>query len=127
MTIKTPISNLSVSGTLNLNGDAAINGNLVVSGSIVLGQTEITEQSFNELVYAANQPGLPGPQGGDGGVGPQGPPGDLNVQQNDNISTSILGYGTKGDIAFGGQDGNYYLYICYDAGNWGRVLLDTNF
>jgi hypothetical protein len=127
MTIKTPVSNLSVSGTLNVNGDIAVNGNAVVSGTIVLGQTEITEQSFNELVYAASQPGCPGPQGNDGGQGPPGPAGELTVQENDSISTSILGYGTKGDVAFGAQDGAYYLYICIDSGNWGRIALDTNF
>jgi len=124
---KTPVSNLSVVGTLHVNGDAAISGNNIITGSIVLGQTEITEQSYNELIYAASQPGQPGPQGSDGGAGPQGPPGELNVQENDHITVSILGYGQKGDVAFGGQDGNYYLYICYDSGNWGRILLDTNF
>ena len=124
---KTPVSNLSVVGTLHVNGDAAISGNNIITGSIVLGQTEITEQSYNELIYAASQPGQPGPQGSDGGSGPQGPPGELNVQENDNITVSILGYGQKGDVAFGGQDGTYYLYICYDTGNWGRILLDTNF
>lgn len=127
MTIKTPVSNLSVAGTLNVNGDIAVNGNSVVSGTIVLGQTEITEQSYNELLYAASQPGQPGPQGNDGCPGPSGPPGQLIVQENSNISASILGYGSKGDVAFGGQDGNYYLYICYDSGNWGRIQLDTNF
>lgn len=124
---KTPVSNLNVAGTLHVNGDSSISGNNIIAGSIVLGQTEITEQSYNELVYAASQPGQPGPQGNDGGPGPQGHPGELSVQENDNISVSILGYGTKGDVAFGGQDGNYYLYICYDTGNWGRIQLDTNF
>ena len=127
MTIKTPVSNLSVAGTLNVNGDIAVNGNSVVSGTIVLGQTEITEQSYNELLYAASQPGQPGPQGNDGCSGPPGPPGELTVQQNDNISTSMLNDGNKGDVAFGAQDGSYYLYICYETGNWGRILLDTNF
>jgi hypothetical protein len=51
----------------------------------------------------------------------------MQVQENDYISTSILGHGTKGDVAFGAQEGNYYLYVCYDDGNWGRILLDTNF
>lgn len=127
MTIKTPVNNLSVAGTLNVNGDIAVNGNSVVSGTIVLGQTEITEQSYNELLYAASQPGQPGPQGNDGGPGPSGPSGELVVQENNNITISALESGTQGDVAFGFQEGNYYLYICYAHGNWGRILLDTNF
>jgi hypothetical protein len=125
--MKTPISNLSVAGTLKLDGDAAINGNTVIAGAIVLGQTHITEEIFNELVYAANQPGLPGPQGDSGPPGEPGPSAPMAVPERDNIPTSIMGFGNKGEVAFGSQDGNIYLYVCYQAGNWGRILLDTNF
>lgn len=127
MNIKTPISNLSVAGTLKLDGDAAINGNTVIAGTLVLGQTHITEESFNQVVYAAYQPGVPGPPGEPGVQGEQGASGTTSIQQNDNIPTSIMGHGSKGDVAFGSQDGNMYLYICYESGNWGRIQLDTNF
>jgi len=125
--MKTPISNLSVAGTLKLDGDAAINGNTIIAGTIILGQTHITEEGFNELVYAANQPGIPGPQGEVGPAGDSGPPAPISVPERDNISTSIMGFGNPGDVAFSSQDGNVYLYVCYQAGNWGRLQLDTNF
>ena len=127
MNMKTPISNLNVAGTLKLDGDAAINGNAVIAGTIILGQTHITEQIFNELVYAANEPGIPGPQGECGTPGPPGPASMLALSERDNIITSIMGFGNPGDVAYGSQDGNTYLYICYQAGNWGRIQLDTNF
>ena len=127
MNIKTPISNLSVAGTLKLDGDAAINGNAVIAGALVLGLTQITEQSFNELVYAANEPGIPGPPGDNGPAGEPGPPGLVSVRQNDNITTTIMGMGSPGDVAFGVQDSNVYLYICYQAGSWGRILMDTSY
>lgn len=119
--IKTPVNNLSVSGTFNLYGDAAITGN------IVLGNTFISEQGYLELIQKANRPGIPGPVGASGQAGPAGPAGILRATVNNNITTSILGSGAAGDLAVGGQNGSFYLYVCYDNGNWGRIPLDIGF
>jgi hypothetical protein len=127
MSTKTPIQNLYVTGIFNLVGNATINGNVNITGNILLGNTLISEQSYNELVMLANQPPIPGPKGDDGEKGEKGEPGDLKLNENNNITTSSIEFGSKGDIVFGSDGGNYYLYVCYYPGNWGRILLDINF
>jgi hypothetical protein len=127
MSTKTPFKNLYVTGIFNLVGNGTITGNLNVKGNLILGNTTISEQTYNELVFLVNQPLLPGPKGDDGEVGPKGDPGILNVNENNDITSSTPGTGSKGDIAFGIDAGNYYLYVCYSSGNWGRILLDINF
>ena len=127
MSTKTPFKNLYVTGIFNLVGNATVNGNVNITGNIILGNTLISEQSYNNLVYTVNQPRLPGPKGDDGLQGPPGPPGDLKINENDNITQNNIGTGNKGDVAFGVDNGNYYLYVCYRSGNWGRIQLDINF
>ena len=124
---KTPIQNLSVTGTFNLDGDAHVCGNINISGNIILGNTKISEESYNELVELANQPLVPGPQGPAGSEGPPGPPGPVVVSENNDITTSNLGSGSIGDIAFGNNNDDYFLYVCYQDGNWGRIQLDVGF
>jgi hypothetical protein len=126
MSTKTPIQNLYVTGTFNLVGNATVDGNVKITGNIILGNTIISEGSYNELLGLASQT-LPGPPGEEGPEGPQGPAGSLSTSEINNITTSSIEFGSKGDVAFGSDDGNYYLYICYYPGNWGRILLDINF
>jgi hypothetical protein len=126
MSTKTPIQNLYVTGTFNLVGNATVNGNVNITGNIILGSTIISEGSYNELLALVSQT-LPGPPGEEGPEGPQGPAGSLSTSEINNITTSSIEFGSKGDVAFGSDDGNYYLYICYYPGNWGRILLDINF
>jgi len=126
MSTKTPIQNLYVTGIFNLVGNATVNGNVNISGNIILGSTVISEGSYNELLALVNQT-LPGPPGEEGPSGPQGPAGSLSTSEINSITTSSIEFGSKGDVAFGSDNGNYYLYICYYPGNWGRILLDINF
>jgi hypothetical protein len=126
MSTKTPFKNLYVTGIFNLVGNGTITGNLNVKGNLILGNTRISEQTYNELVFLVNQPLLAGPKGDDGEPGPIGPPGQLIITENNDIINTDTG-GSKGDIAFGSDSGNYYLYVCYRSGNWGRIPLDINF
>jgi hypothetical protein len=130
MPIRTPIKNLYVTGTFNLVGNATVNGNVNITGNLILGNTIINEESYNDLVFLINQPLLPGPKGDEGPQGQegqQGPPGELFINENNDITNSERDIGVKGDLAFGLDNGNYYLYICYRSGNWGRIPLDINF
>jgi hypothetical protein len=124
MSTKTPFKNLYVTGTFNLVGNATVNGNVNITGNIILGNTIISEQTYNNLVFLANQPRLPGEKGDDGEPGPIGPPGPVIVTETLDITTEA---GSKGDIRFGFENGNYYVYVCYMSGNWGRIPLDINF
>jgi len=126
MSTKTPFKNLYVTGIFNLVGNATVNGNVNVIGNIILGNTVISEQSYNELINIAFQP-IPGPKGEDGEQGLKGDPGDLKITQNNDITETNIETGSKGDVAFGLDNGNYYLYVCYRSGNWGRIPLDINF
>jgi hypothetical protein len=127
MSTKTPFKNLYVTGIFNLVGNGTITGNLNVKGNLILGNTRISEQTYNELVFLVNQPLLAGPKGEDGLQGPEGPRGQLIITENNDIIESNTGTGSKGDVTFGLDNGNYYLYVCYRSGNWGRIPLDINF
>lgn len=131
MSTKTPFKNLYVTGIFNLVGNATVNGNVNITGNIILGNTIISEQKYNELLFLANNPPVvAGPKGDDGIQGPPGPAGvsgELNLNENNDIIESNIGTGSKGDTAFGIDSGNYYFYVCYRSGNWGRIQLDINF